>query len=191
MARPNQREKIVRATASLLRRRGYAATGLAEITAESGAPKGSLYHYFPGGKDQIATEAVRYAGEKVATTLAELDRAAANPAGIVRAYGRLLAGWMAESGFQDGCPITTTLLETAPTKAEVTQAGQAAFGAWTAIIATRLTAAGLSAERAAHLARFAFMAIEGALIFARVEASDAPILSATEEVAALFEREMA
>lgn len=188
MARLSQRETIVSATATLLRRRGYAATGLAEIIAESGAPKGSLYHYFPGGKDQIAAEAVRYAGEKVAGTLTELDQGAASAADVIRAYGRLVAGWMAQSGFRDGCPITTTLLETAPDKASVTEAGRAAFSAWTAIIANRLVADGVAPERATHLARLALMTIEGALIFARVEADDAPLLAAADEVAALLEQ---
>lgn len=188
MARLSQRETIVSATATLLRRRGYAATGLAEIIAESGAPKGSLYHYFPGGKDQIAAEAVRYAGERVAGTFTELDQGAASAADVIRAYGRLVAGWMAQSGFRDGCPITTTLLETAPDKASVTEAGRAAFSAWAAIIANRLVADGVAPERATHLARLALMTIEGALIFARVEADDAPLLAAADEVAALLEQ---
>lgn len=189
MARPDQRDKIVRATAALLRRRGYAATGLAEITAESGAPKGSLYHYFPGGKDQIAVAALRHAGEKVAATLTELAQREASAAGMLRAYGGLLAGWMAQSGFQDGCPVTTTLLETAPQKPEIVQAGQAAFSAWAAPLADRLVADGIEPERARSLARFALMAIGGALVFARVEASAAPLLAAAEEAARLFERE--
>lgn len=189
MSSSNQRDKIVRATAALFRKRGYAATGLGEIVSVSGAPKGSLYHYFPNGKEQIAAEAVRYAGDKVRATLSKLDLSCESAAELIRAYGGLLAGWMAQSAFQDGCPITTTLLETAPVKANVTRAGREAFEAWTAIIAAKLVSEGMAKDRSESLARFAFMALEGALIFARVEASAAPILDAAEEVARTFERE--
>ena len=111
--RTGQRDKIIRATAQLLRQRGFAATGLADIIETSGAPKGSLYHYFPGGKDDIAVEALRYAGEKVRATLTELAGEQPSAAAVMRRYGAMVAGWLADSKFRDGCPIATTLLETA------------------------------------------------------------------------------
>ena len=190
-AAPNQREKIVRATASLLRRRGYAATGLAEIIAESGAPKGSLYYYFPKGKAQIAAEAVRYAGAKVRETIVGLGADGAGPSDIVRRYGVLLGGWMAQSDFQDGCPIATTLLETAPQDADIAGAGRAAFADWTQALETPLMQAGLAPARARTLARLAMMSFEGALILARVECAQAAILLAADEIAALIDRELA
>lgn len=184
-----QKDKIVRATAQLLRRRGFAATGLSDIIENSRTPKGSIYHYFPGGKDEIAAAAVRYAGDKVRRTLEELAASAATPAALLRAYGALLAGWMADSGFRDGCPITTAVLETAPDKIDVAAAGKAAFAGWTAAIEARLIASGVERQRALTLSRLAIMALEGALVLARVEASPAPIRLATDEIAALFERE--
>jgi TetR/AcrR family transcriptional regulator, lmrAB and yxaGH operons repressor len=184
-----QREKIVRATADLLRRRGYAATGLADIIAASGAPKGSLYHYFPGGKDQIAAAAVKYAGALVSATIGDLAATGASAADVVRAYGALLAEWMAQSGFEDGCPITTTLLETAPANGEIAEAGRAAFADWARSFAARLVDAGVAEERAARLGRLAIMTLEGALVLARAENSNAPIELATDEISALFERE--
>lgn len=184
-----QKDKIVRATAQLLRRRGFAATGLSDIIENSRTPKGSIYHYFPGGKDEIAAAAVRYAGDKVRRTLEELAANAATPAALLRAYGEMLAGWMADSGFRDGCPITTAMLETAPDKIDVAAAGKAAFAGWTAAIEARLIASGVERQRARTLSRLAIMALEGALVLARVEASPAPIRLATDEIAALFERE--
>ena len=189
--RSSQRDKIVRATAQLLRQRGYAATGLAEIIAASGAPKGSLYHYFPGGKDDIAVEALRYAGEKVQATLTELAADQPTAAAMLRRYGVLVAGWMAQSQFRDGCPIATTLLETAAEKSKTAQAGRAAFASWTEALRGKLVADGAAPAEAESLSRLAIMALEGALIFARVEGDAAPIIAATEDVATLMEREIA
>lgn len=188
-AKGGQREKIVRATAELLRRRGYAATGLADIIEASRAPKGSLYHYFPGGKDEIAVAALGYAGGVVGRTLSDLAATTSAPEGMLRAYGGLLAGWMAQSGFRDGCPISTTLLENGADNADVAEVARRAFADWFEILADRLRATGVEEARAGRLARLAIMALEGALIIARAERSDAPILLATEEMAALIERE--
>jgi len=187
--RPSHRDRIVRAASKLLRQRGYSGTGLADIVALSGAPKGSIYHYFPQGKDQIAAEALRYAGALVSTTMIDLCSKAETPADALRAYGALLAGWMADSGFMDGCPITTTVLQTAPANADLAEAGRKAFAAWSEALRIKLAESGLPEERAQRLAALAIMALEGALILARVEASKAPIVLATEEMAALFERE--
>jgi TetR/AcrR family transcriptional repressor of lmrAB and yxaGH operons len=160
-APPRHRGAIVRAAAALFRRNGYAATGINEIADVSGAPKGSLYHYFPRGKDQIGEAAVRFAGAGVVATLEKLEQEHGSASSMIRAYCKLLAGWMAKSGFRDGCPIATTLLESAPQSTDMATAGREAFAGWCAVIA------------------LAVSSIEGALILARVEASAQPI----EEVA--------
>jgi TetR/AcrR family transcriptional regulator, lmrAB and yxaGH operons repressor len=185
------RDKIVRATAELLRRRGFAATGINEITELSGAPKGSLYHYFPGGKEEIAAEAVRYAGERVRATITELVATHKSPAETVRAYGILLGGWLAQSGFVDGCPISTALLEAGPNERAIVDAGRTAFAAWVEAFALGLVGAGASPDAAERAARAAVMLLEGALIFARVERSDAAIVTAVEEAARLFDAAIA
>lgn len=185
----SQKEQIIRATAELLRRRGYSATGLSDIVEKSRAPKGSVYHYFPGGKDEIAVAAMRYAGERVKQTLEQLATATDSPAALLRSYGNLVAGWMAESGFRDGCPVATVLLETAPDKGEMAAAGSAVLAGWSEIIESRLAESGLDEERARRLSRLAVIALEGALLLARVEQSSEPVILAMDEIAALFERE--
>jgi TetR/AcrR family transcriptional regulator, lmrAB and yxaGH operons repressor len=137
-APPRHRGAIVRAAAALFRRNGFAATGINEIAEVSGAPKGSLYHYFPEGKDQIAEAAVRFAGAGVVATLEKLEKEHDSAASMIRAYCKLLAGWMAKSGFRDGCPIATTLLESAPRSAGMAAAGRDAFAGWCAVIAMAL-----------------------------------------------------
>ena len=190
-ADPRIRRRIVTTMARLLRRQGYAATGLAQIISESGAPKGSLYHYFSGGKEQIAAEALVHAGALVQATLDALRQTESNPPAIIRAYGALLEGWMSKSGFADGCPLTTTLLETAPARTRLAAIGSDAFAAWQDVFAAALRDAGVPAARADDLALAALMMIEGALVLARVRREATPIRVTTMEIAALFAREMA
>lgn len=183
---PKHRDKIVRSAAELFRRRGYAATGTNDIVALSGAPKGSLYHYFPDGKTQIAEEAVAYAGARVTATLTGLVAETGDPAAALRRYGRMLVGWLEKSGWRDGCPIATTLLEIAPDADGVAAAGRGAFARWAAIFRDALAAQGVPDVRADRLGRFAITAIEGALVLARVQRGGEPILMAVDEVADLF-----
>jgi TetR/AcrR family transcriptional repressor of lmrAB and yxaGH operons len=174
-AAPKHRGAIVRAAATLFRRNGFAATGINEIAEVSGAPKGSLYHYFPNGKDQIAEAAVRFAGAGVVATLEKLEKKHSSASAMIGAYCELLAGWMAKSGFRDGCPIATTLLESAPQSTEMTAAGREAFAGWRAVIARTLVRDGFGKAEAGRLATLTVSAIEGALILARVEGSARPI----------------
>ncbi len=182
---PKIRRRIVATMARLLRQQGFAATGLNELVSASGAPKGSLYHYFPGGKAEVAAEALVFAGSLVQSTLEALRQTERTPAAMVLAYGLLLAGWMEKSGFADGCPITTTLLETAPADARLAGIGRDAFASWQSVFAGALRDA--RAENADDLALSAIMMIEGALILTRVRRDAAPIRVATEQIAKLFE----
>lgn len=184
---PRHRDAIVQSAADLFRRQGYAATGLNEIVKESGAPKGSLYHYFPAGKEAIGAAAVAFSGARVAGTLQGLAKRHSHASGIVKAYGGLLASWMEQSGFRAGCPITTTLLETAPQSEEIAAAGVEAFALWRGIFVAALQRDGVVKKRAEQLGRFALSALEGSLILARAECSKAPILVAAAEVARLFD----
>lgn len=186
-APPRHRGAIVRAAAALFRRNGFAATGINEIVEVSGAPKGSLYHYFPNGKDQIAEAAVRFAGAGVVATLEKLEREHNTAAAMIRAYCKLLAGWMAKSGFRDGCPISTTLLESAPQSVDTATAGRKAFAGWCAVIARALVRDGLGKAEASRLATLAVCSIEGALILARVESSARPIEDVAKSLASVLQ----
>ena len=182
-ATPKHRNAIVNAAAVLFRRQGYAATGINQIADVAGAPKGSLYHYFPKGKDEIGEAAVRFAGARVARTLEQLYQQHVSTAALMKAYGRLLVGWMAESGFSDGCPITTTLLETAPASPPITAAGREAFGSWQDVLVRSLARDGFSSTEARRMATLTIAALEGALILARVEQSAKPITEVFDALA--------
>ncbi len=188
-APPKHRDAIVAAAATLFRRRGYAATGVNEIAELSGAPKGSLYHYFPRGKDEIGEAAVHFAAARVTATLEELFRTTSSAPALIRAYCTRLAGWMAKSGFRDGCPIATTLLEAAPQSEGVTDAGREAFAQWSRVIARALARDGFAKGEAEQFALLAIAAIEGALILARVSRSAEPIRRVGKALARAMRRE--
>jgi len=189
-APPKHRGAIVRAAATLFRRNGYAATGINEIADVAGAPKGSLYHYFPDGKDQIGEAAVRFAGKGMVVTLEKLEQEYRTAAAMVQAYCRLLAGWMAKSGFRDGCPISTTLLESAPQTPGIAMAGREAFANWRTVIARALLRDGFSRAEARRLSTLAVSAIEGSLILARVEKSGEPIEDVAKSLAVVLRKDV-
>lgn len=190
-ATPKHRTAIVNAAATLFRRQGYAATGINQIADAAGAPKGSLYHYFPKGKDEIGEAAVRFAGTRVARTLEQLYQQHGSTAALMRAYGRMLVGWMAESGFSDGCPITTTLLETAPASPPITAAGRDAFGSWRDVLVRSLIRDGFPDAEARRMATLTIASLEGALILARVEQNAKPITDVFDALARILNADTA
>jgi TetR/AcrR family transcriptional repressor of lmrAB and yxaGH operons len=170
------KENLVRTAMRLFRRQGYASTGLQQILAESGAPKGSLYHYFPNGKESLGEAAIGMAGGLIHEMLSELAARHREPKAFLRAYCRTMAGWMEESGFSSGCPVATTLLETAPQSPSITAAGERWIDAWIEVVAGVLSRAGLARGEARSRAQLVIAAMEGALILARVRRSTRPIL---------------
>ncbi|PAU86743.1 TetR family transcriptional regulator [Pseudomonas sp. WN033] len=185
-AASKHRENLIQAAAKLFRQRGYAATGLNDILRESGAPKGSLYHYFPGGKEALGEAAVRWAGERGRLSLMLLREREPDTPALLQAYASQLAAWMMSSGCRDGCPIATTVLEAAPAVPALTTAGREAFQSWSEELTQALRRDGLTDEPARRLAQLAIAAMEGALILSRVEGTGAPIIEAIEDVALLI-----
>lgn len=171
------KENLIRTAMRLFRRQGYAATGLQQILIESGAPKGSLYHYFPGGKEELGEAAVVLAGRLIEEMLCELaERHSNDPDAFVKGYCKVMAGWMKESGFESGCPIATTLLETVPESPAMTATGRAVLDSWIETVARVYTASGIAKTESKTRAQLLISAMEGALIQARVRGSARPIL---------------
>lgn len=184
---PTHRLNIVRAAAKLFRKNGYARTGLNEILAESKAPKGSLYHYFPKGKQQLGEEALRFSSQMAVNVLAELRKEHTTAPSLLIAFAGQLSDWMQASSFHDGCPIATTILETVPQSSTLRIAAQEAFAAWRQEFEELLLRDGAAPGDARRLANLTIAVLEGSLIQARVELSGAPIVESAQEVAALME----
>lgn len=179
------KDRLVQAAVRLFREQGYAATGLSQILQLSGAPKGSLYYYFPAGKEALAEAAVTEAARVVTQTLSRLADTTANPGEFIGAYAAMLSEWMAQSGFRSGCPITTTLLETVPDSKPLSRACAHAINEWIGLIADVYKRDGLSPGVAREQAEFVISALEGALIQARVQCSVKPIKRAATQLARL------
>jgi TetR/AcrR family transcriptional repressor of lmrAB and yxaGH operons len=176
------KENLVRTAMRLFRRQGYASTGLQQIVAESGAPKGSLYHYFPSGKEALGEAAIAMAGAMIREMLADLAARHGEPKAFVRAYCKVMAEWMEESGFQSGCPIATTLLETAPRSPSIRAAGQRAVDGWIDVVVGVLAKGGMERREARSRAQLIVAAMEGALILSRIRLSTRPILDVAQLV---------
>jgi TetR/AcrR family transcriptional repressor of lmrAB and yxaGH operons len=175
----------VHTTARLLRRQGYAATGLNEIVAASGAPRGSLYFHFPGGKEQLAVAAMRGAGAQLAVGI---EQVLSSSDDLGEALGRLvdgLAAGLEASGFADGCPIATVALEAAGTSEPIRDAARDAFDAWLGALGTRLRSAGFDGAEAVRRATLVLAAIEGALILSRARRDLVPLAAVREELVGL------
>ena len=170
------KQNLVRTAMRLFRRQGYASTGLQQIVAESGAPKGSLYHYFPSGKEALGEAAIVLAGGLIREMLADLAARHREPKAFLKAYCKVMAGWMQESGFRSGCPVATTLLETAPQSPTITAAGQRAIDEWIDVVAGVLAKGGIEPREARSRAQLILAAMEGALILSRIRRSTRPIL---------------
>ena len=176
---------FVEATQELLRRRGYAASGLGEIVARSGAPKGSLYFHFPGGKQELAVAAMERSAAQLRDAMAAVLDSSDD---VDEAIGRLidaLAAGLEQSDFADGCPIATVALETAGESPQMRAAAQAAFDSWLEVLELRLTRDGLDPAEAQQRAVLVLAAIEGALILARARRDVAPLLAVSAQLRAL------
>lgn len=169
------RKKLVDATGDLLRRQGFHATGLSDIVEESGAPRGSLYFYFPGGKDELARAALDAAGAEWRLRIATAVASATDLDGAIAAIIALLADDLEASKFQHGCPVAAVALET--TSESVREAIVAHYADWEHAIVIYLVSHGIAAKAARQFALVALSAIEGALLLARVRKTRAPLVA--------------
>ncbi len=170
------RERMVVSAALLIRERGAHATAISDVLQHSGAPRGSAYHYFPGGRTQLLCEAVDYAGEHVAAVIAAAKCGPDLVDTLVAKYREQLLG----SDFRAGCPIAAVSVEAGEQQdrermAPVIERAAAVFDRWTDLIAQRFTADGMAAGRANELAVLATSALQGALLLARVRRDLTPL----------------
>jgi TetR/AcrR family transcriptional regulator, lmrAB and yxaGH operons repressor len=183
--RGSSREAFLRATAELLQRQGYTATPVNEIVARSGAPKGSLYYLFPGGKEELAVAAMAHSGERLRRAIvAILDSSETLGESLGRLVDAMAAG-LEGSSFRDGCPIATVTLEAASGSDAVRAAAELVFAGWLQALQARLRVAGLTAEAAERRALLVLAAIEGALILARARRDTGPLRAVRYELIAL------
>lgn len=166
------RQKIIDKAADLFERQGYHATGLNQIVQESGTPRGSLYYYFPDGKEELAAAAVGNQGALVRQHLTQDLRAFDDPAEAVYHMITQIAGYVERADCAGGAPLAGITLEASATSERLRQACRAAYWGMRETVERKLLDAGYNAERAAQLATLVTSAIDGAIILSR--ATSAP-----------------
>jgi AcrR family transcriptional regulator len=171
------------AGADLFRRQGYEGTALKEIVGEGGAPWGSLYHFFPGGKQELGVAALRRSGERYRRLIELVFEGAENPSAALRQFFSLSAQALESSDYADGCPVATVALETANTTEALRQVCAEVFGSWLATLARFLSEAGIEAVAAHALALFGLSTFEGAITLSRTIRSTEPLTASGEIVA--------
>ncbi|MGW2564108.1 TetR/AcrR family transcriptional regulator [Streptomyces sp. NPDC001514] len=183
------RERMVFSAAQLIRRDGVTATGMRDVVAHAGAPRGSIQHYFPGGKEQLVNEAVgwagTYAGKRVGRLLAEMSLP--SPGGL---FAAMVQQWIDEyraNGFDTGCPVAAATVDcTASTESTRTAAADA-FAAWTRPAAQALEQMGVPSRRAEALATVMISALEGAILIARTERDVRALTTVAQELGPLLD----
>src|ERR1700761_9063229 len=126
------RERIVDASAELFRRQGYAATGIKQIVTEAEAPFGSLYHHFPGGKEQLGAESIRTSGKLYELLIPAVFGPAPDLVSGVRMFFAGAAAHLIETDYEDACPIATVALEVSSTSEPMREACAGVFESWIA-----------------------------------------------------------
>ncbi|MGI9019841.1 MAG: TetR/AcrR family transcriptional regulator [Solirubrobacterales bacterium] len=175
------RGRMVRGAAQLLRERGYSGMGFREVIGLTGAPRGSIYHHFPGGKAQLATEAVRYAGG-IATDVLRRSLDEGDPVAALRAFVELWRADFERSGGRAGCPVLAVAAEAHDNAPELQDAAADEFGRWQAAFASSLQRAGVSPARSSRLAVLVVSAVEGAIVLSRANRDPQPLLDVAQEL---------
>ena len=163
------RQTMITGAAALLARRGMSATSFSEVLAATGAPRGSLYHHFPGGKDELMAEATRYVGNRL---LGALDLAdAATPAGVIGQFTALWRSVLTGSELEAGCAVAAVAVDAGPEQEQLVELAGSVFAEWRDALARRLERVGMSQERSRDLALLSLAAMEGALVVCRAQRS--------------------
>ncbi|MBD0861608.1 TetR/AcrR family transcriptional regulator [Gordonia sp. zg691] len=176
------RERMIVHAADLIGRDGVAATSIGDVITASSAPRGSIYHHFPGGKTELMTEAVRYAGEFIAERIGR--RTTMTPAETVREIGGVWRRLLVNTDFQFGCPVLAGGLarRSEPAVADVSAE---VLDRWREVVTARLIVDGVESDRADSLANLTIAAVEGAVGLCQTQRSVEPLDRVIAELAAL------
>jgi TetR/AcrR family transcriptional repressor of lmrAB and yxaGH operons len=188
MPRPKSdtRARIVHSARTLLRRQGYQGTGLAQIIEQSGAPRGSVYFLFPGGKEEIAVAAITGWAEELDELLHETRAASPSARAWIATLGAHFSADLRSSDFTEGLPVTTVTLDSVPASPALTTACRAAYARWLRTMAEGLRAYAVPAGEAEALATLLLAALEGAAVLCRAYGSTKPLDDVCERLLTQF-----
>lgn len=183
------RDRMVFSAAQLIRRDGVTATGMRDVAAHAKAPRGSLQHYFPGGKEQLVNEAVgwagRYAAKRVARFVAEMPEP--TPSGLFAVMVRQWSDEFRTLGYGAGCPVAAATVDCAESADSTRAAAAAAFATWNEPVAQALTGMGVPEAKAPALATLMISTLEGAILISRSEQDVRALTTVTAELGPLLD----
>ncbi|MGY6553523.1 MAG: TetR/AcrR family transcriptional regulator [Wenzhouxiangella sp.] len=177
---PATRDRLIAEMGIALQRRGLHGVGLTELLQAANAPKGVLYHHFPGGKTELAVVAIEDALDRVVRSLGQLLSQSPDPIQGLGLWLDAACDRLQKSGFQDGCPLAAVALESKPDDVHLRSALAEAFRAIRNLLAESFVQAGLAEDESASLAALVIATYEGALIQARVAGNGEPMKQGTK-----------
>ncbi len=184
------RERIVEATAALFMQQGYSASGLKAIAVASEATTGSLYHFFPGGKTELAAETLRLSGARYAELVMAIIDAAPDPVTAMQDCFAAAAEVLRATDYADACPIATVALEVASSDEPLRVVTEEIFESWLSAATQRFTAVGIPEDRARDLATLFIGALEGGFLLSRAAQDTAAMESLGRSVVSLVASEL-
>ena len=179
MAAPSEtKARIIETSAELFRRQGFTGTGVKEIVSAASAPFGSIYHHFPGGKEELGAEVIRWSGAIYGQLIDLFFQPGCDPVEATRAFFAGAAITLVESDYADACPIATVALEVSSTSEPMREACAEVFEGWIGGAGARLQEAGAEEPLARELAISMLASLEGAFVLARALRSTEPVETA-------------
>lgn len=182
------RERMVYAAAQSVRERGIAGTSLRDVVVRADAPRGSLQHYFPGGKDQLVTEALEWSAQFAASVVTEYCARARTPtpAGLFAAMANMWRTEFERRGYSRGCPLLAAAADAVGPDPALRATIESAFGTWSAPVQDALRSMGVPAARRRSLTTLMISTLEGAIVLARARNDTAPLRDVVRELTPLL-----
>jgi AcrR family transcriptional regulator len=169
----DSRKNMVQSAANLIGAQGMNATSFSEVLADSGAPRGSIYFHFPGGKRELAKDAIRLTSDQVVAHLRTNEGSSARE--VLQHFVALFQHVVEATDGAAGCAVAGVTIDVPASDDELLGEARAAFHSWVTLLAEQLANVGVDTVRATGVATVAVASVEGALILCRAEGDRAPL----------------
>lgn len=184
--KPGQnRQRMLDSAVALLRERGASSVSIDAVLAHSQTPRGSVYHHFPGGRDELIISAVRQAGDYI-TGLIDEASTESDPVDALEGFAKFWKQSLLRSGYREGCPIVALAVDHREGMPEAADLVSEIFDRWRERLYGLLVGNGLASDRAQRLATLAVASLEGAVILCRANRDVAPLDQVIAEIAPLY-----
>lgn len=186
----DSRARAISTASSLFKKQGYHGTGLTQIIEESGSPKGSFYYHFPGGKEELAVEAISHGSQDIVVLLKQAaEQCNGDEIQYIDLATENVTKWLLDSDFENACPVTSIALEMAPHSKMLADACANAFREWISITEQSFISCGVGGKRARSLATAFVSSLEGAFILSRTEQSTDTFLAVRDTFRLVMSRD--